>query len=290
MIEYDGDVYRPPSEAYSLIIQATVGCSHNGCAFCSMYNTKRFRVRPTDEVEAEFAWARERFRRIDRIFLADGDALICPTGSLLKILGYIGKNIPECTRVSCYASPASLLRKTPEELSLLRAGGLALVYLGLESGNDEVLSMMNKGSAAAEIIEAGNKAKAAGMSLSVTAISGLGGAALTHAHAADTAKALSAMKPDYIGLLTLMVERGTPLCGWVESGRFRMLDPRQTLEETYELIAATDSEGSVFRMNHASNYLQLRGTLNYDRGRLLARIMSGLDGGSRLKDESMRAL
>lgn len=288
-MRYKGKVYRPPSEAYSLIVQVTYGCSHNGCAFCDMYDDKHFAMRPMEEIREDFELARQVYRRVERVFLADGDALMRRTDELLQILGLAYGLFPECERVTCYASPTSLHIKSEENLRLLREHGLTMVYMGLESGCDEVLEKMNKGHDAASIVAAGQKARRCGMELSVTAISGLGSRELMTQHAIGTARALSAMKPEYIGLLTLMVERGTPLERWVREGSFTVLGPMEVLQETELFLQHIDSEGSVFRMNHASNYLTLKGTLNRDREALLAKVQQGLQGCG-LRSESMRAL
>lgn len=289
-MRYFGSVYRPPSEARSLIVQVTYGCSHNTCAFCSMYKAKKFILRPMEEILEDFRLARQAYSKVGRIFLADGDALIRPAADLEKILENIAELFPECQRVTCYASPSSIHKRTPEELKGLRERNLTMVYMGLESGCDEVLKRMRKGHTAADIVAAGQKINAAGIDLSVTAISGLGGVELWREHAMDTAAALSAMKPAYIGLLTLMVEPGTPLFDWVQKGEFHLLDSRQVLEETALLVAQLDCEGAVFRMNHASNYLTLKGTLNEDKQALLQRIHSAMSGRTDLRPEYFRAL
>lgn len=286
-MRYFGRVFRPPSEAYSLIIQATIGCSHNKCAFCEMYKEKHFRIRPTADVLEDLDMARAAYGRVERIFLADGDAMMIPQPRLLEILAHIKKVFPECKRVGIYASPTSLKIKTAEELAQLKDAGIGIAYLGLESGCEEVLARMNKGATAAEIVEAGLKVKAAGIALSVTAISGLGGKENWQAHAIDTAKALSAMKPEYIGLLTLMVNPGTPLHNWVRKGSFTPLDPREIACETRLMLEHLDSEGSVFRSNHASNYVALAGNLNADREALLAKLDRALEG-DRFRSEMAR--
>ena len=288
-MRYMGKVYRPPSEAYSLIVQVTYGCSHNRCAFCDMYDDKRFTMRPMEEIREDFEMARQRYRRVERIFLADGDALMRKTDDLVQILGLVGGLFPECERVTCYASPGSLQVKREDDLRLLREMGLRMVYMGLESGCDAVLERMQKGHTAAAIVAAGQKARRCGLALSVTAISGLGSVALWREHAVGTAQALSAMKPEYIGLLTLMVEPGTPLEHWVRAGEFTLLTPAEVLKETELLLQTVDSEGSVFRMNHASNYLTLKGTLNRDRQAMLDKVQAGLNGAG-LKPEFMRVL
>ncbi len=289
-MRYYGSVYRPPSEAYSLIVQVTYGCSHNTCAFCSMYKDKRFALRPLDEVLEDFQMAREAYPRVEKVFLADGDALVRRAEELCRILDTVRELFPECRQVTCYASPASLRIRTPEELRTLREKGLSMVYMGLESGSDAVLERMRKGHPAEEIVEMGRKARKSGIKLSVTAITGLGGPELLEEHARDTAKALNAMNPEYIGMLTLMVEPGTPLYDWVRQGTFRLLDQSQVLRETRLLVEGLDSPGSVFRMNHASNYLMLRGTLNQDRDAMLREIARAEGDLSRLRPESWRGL
>lgn len=288
-VRYKGKVYRPPSEAYSLIIQVTYGCSHNRCAFCDMYDDKHFAMRPMEEIREDFEQARRVYRRVERVFLADGDALMRKTDDLVQILGLIYGLFPECQRVTCYASPTSLQIKSEEELRLLREKGLKMVYMGLESGCDAVLERMDKGHTAAQIIAAGQKARRSGLQLSVTAISGLGSRELWREHAVETAQAFNAMNPEYIGLLTLMVEPGTPLEKWVREGSFYVLKPVEVMQEMELFLQHIDSPGSVFRMNHASNYLTLKGTLNQDRERLLQQVRQGLAGRG-LKDEFLRGL
>ncbi len=289
-MRYKGKVYRPPSEAYSLIVQVTYGCSHNRCAFCDMYDDKHFSLRPMAEIREDLELARRVYRRVDRIFLADGDALIRPTGDLAEILGLAYGLFPECERVTCYASPASLQVKSEDDLRLLRGRGLKMVYMGLESGCDAVLTRMRKGHDAAAIVAAGQKARRCGLALSVTAISGLGSVELWREHAVDTARAVSEMKPDYLGLLTLMVEHGTPLETWVKDGSFTLLTAPEVLKETELFLRHVDSEGTVFRANHASNYLTLKGTLNGDRDALLSQLAAALEGQRDLKPEFLRAL
>ena len=289
-MRYKGKVYRPPSEAYSLIVQVTYGCSHNRCAFCDMYDDKHFSLRPMAEIREDLELARRVYRRVDRIFLADGDALIRPTGDLVEILGLAYGLFPECRRVACYASPASLQVKSEDDLRLLHERGLKMVYMGLESGCDAVLTRMRKGHDAAAIVAAGQKARRCGLALSVTAISGLGSVELWREHAVDTARAVSEMKPDYLGLLTLMVESGTPLETWVKDGSFTLLTAPEVLKETELFLRHVDSEGTVFRANHASNYLTLKGTLNGDRDALLSQLAAALEGQRDLKPEFLRAL
>ncbi len=289
-MRYKGSVYRPPSEAYSLIVQVTYGCSHNTCAFCSMYKEKHFAIRPLEEVLEDFRIARGVYRRVDRVFLADGDALVRKANELYTILDTIRELFPECERVTSYASPASIRIRTEEELRTLRDKGLTMVYMGLESGCDDVLKRMRKGHMSAEIVEMGRKVRRCGMALSVTAITGLGGPELLERHAIETAEAFNAMNPEYIGMLTLMVEPETPLYDWVRDGSFQLLTQPQVLEETRLLMEHLDSPGSVFRMNHASNYLVLKGTLNRDKEAMLRTIDAAEHDLSRLRPEEWRGL
>ena len=289
-MRYEGAVYRPPSEAYSLIVQVTYGCSHNTCAFCGMFKAKRFRMRPMEEILEDFRMARAYYSRVRRIFLADGDALIRKAEELALILDTIAELFPECERVAAYASPMALKVRTDAELQMLRSKNLTLLYMGLESGSDKVLELMNKGFSAAEIVEMGQKARRNGFELSISAISGLGGPELLEEHGVGTAKAINAMNPEYAALLTLVVEDDAPLKQWVEEGSFKLLTPAQVLEETLLTVEAFDSPGTVFRMNHASNYLTLRGTLNEDKPAMIARIREGMNHLSALKPEAWRAL
>ena len=289
-MRYFGDVYRPPSEARSLIVQVTYGCSHNTCAFCSMYKAKQFALRPLEEVLEDFQMARSVYRHVRRVFLADGDALVRKAEDLYMILDTIRELFPECERVTCYASPTSIRIRTEEELRTLREKGLAMVYMGLESGCDEVLKRMCKGHTAADIVEMGQKVRRCGIALSVTAITGLGGPELLERHAIETAEAFNAMNPEYIGVLTLMVEPEAPLYDWVRTGKFQLLTQAEVLRETRLMVEHLDSPGSVFRMNHASNYLSLRGTLNQDKEAMLRTIEAAEQGRTRLRPEELRGL
>lgn len=283
-MRYSGSVYRPPSEARSLIVQCTLGCSHNKCAFCTMYKDKKFSIRPVNEVLEDLAEARSYSHLIERIFLADGDALILPMDYLLEVLDFIRKYFPECKRVAAYASTKAIMRKTDEELRILRERGLAIVYIGLETGNEELLEKYCKGVTAEQIVEHALRCKEAGMAISVTAINGMAGVnGDWQTHAIDTAKAVSRMKPDYIAFLTLRVYSGTPLHDWIESGEFKLMEPLELVRETKLFLEHIDSEGSVFRSNHASNYLPLGGTLNRDREALIATIDRALEGKIRFR-------
>ena len=273
-MRYEGTVYRPPSEAGSLIIQLTIGCARNTCTFCNMYKDKKFRVRPLEEVTEDLEMARKYYNRIKirRIFLADGDALIVKTKDLLYILDKCHEYFPEVERISVYGAPKDILGKTPEELRILKEAGLDMVYMGLESGSDDVLKAVKKGVTSDEMIEAGQKVRAAGMILSMTIISGLGGKKLWKEHALGSARVITAIKPEYVGFLTLMVEPGTEMYDDLAEGRIELLDPHEVLDETELFIHEVDAEGTMFRSNHASNYIALGGTLNRDKEKILGQI------------------
>ena len=282
-MHYSGAVYRPPSEAHSLIVQCTLGCSHNRCAFCIMYKAKSFSINPLEQVLGDLAEARAYYPRIERVFLADGDALILPMDYLLTVLDYIRDHFPECGRVSAYASTKALMRKTDDELKALREHGLQMIYVGLESGDEALLKKYDKGVTAEEIVEHSLRAKAAGITLSITAINGMGGKEQSEEHALATAAALSRVKADYVAMLTLRVYSGTPLHDWIERGELTMLGPQELALENRLILQHIDSDGSVFRSNHASNYLPLKGTLNRDRDALIERIDQALAGEVRFR-------
>ena len=290
-MRYEGTVYRPPSEAGSLIIQLTIGCARNTCTFCAMYKDKNFRIRPLEEVVEDLYMAREYYSRIKvkRVFLADGDALIVKTKDLIYILEKVKEIFPECERISMYGAPKDILGKTPEELKTLKEAGLDMIYMGIESGDDEVLTFVKKGATQAEMIEAGKKIKDAGMILSVTLISGLGGRRFLKEHAVNSAKVISAIKPEYVGFLTLLVEEGTPMYDQLKNGEIELLKPQEVLEEMKLFISNVDSEGTVFRANHASNYIPLGGTFNRDKEALLAQIAEA-EKRNMFKSDYFRAL
>jgi radical SAM superfamily enzyme YgiQ (UPF0313 family) len=292
-MRYLGQVIRPPSEADSLILQVMYGCSHGECAFCGSYLGKPFRIRPFAEVRDDVLRLPADVRdAIGKVFLCDGDALSIPSRRMVEVLDLLAAELPHLSRVSAYANAHSLLRIPEEELREIRAHGLELLYVGLESGDEATLAHTGKGVTAAEQIEAFRKAKRAGFRLSVTAILGLAGVLRSFAHARGTGEALSAIDPDYIGILTLMLEPGTQLYDEARRGDFVVPGPPQLLLELREMIDATDVTYAVFRTNHASNYLSLRGTLPEDKAgllRLLDDVLAAPDR-ARLKPEHLRGL
>lgn len=268
MIQYEGTLYRPPSEADSLILQATIGCSYNRCTFCAMYREKRFRVRKQDELAAEIEWARTQLD-VRKVFLADGDALIAKTSFLLELLAKIRAAFPDLQRVSCYASPQSLQVRSVEEMKALREAGLSLYYLGIESGDDAVLARLEKGVDAAEMVRVATKAHEAGVKLSTMILLGAGGRARSLEHARNSAAVVNAIQPRFVSTLVMTPVEGTPLFEQAERGEVDELDPLELARELRELLAHLELDGSVFRSNHASNYLALAGTLPKDKAKLV---------------------
>ena len=287
---YEGDVYRPPSEADSLIIQLTIGCARNTCTFCTMYKSKKFRVRPIDDVIADLYDVKQNYRwPFDRVFLADGDALIVNTPDLVTVLDKIYEVFPHVRRVTTYGAAKDVLQKSHEELCKLRRHGLEMVYIGAETGSDKVLADIKKHVTAAETIEACLKLKAAGIKVSMTLITGIGGRPDTVEHAIESAKLVTATKPEYLGLLTLHLEAGTPLANDYLAGKFQTLTQIEYLREQKLFLENVDSEGTVLRSNHASNYVALAGTLNRDREKMIAQLDWALKNG-RVKPERYRRL
>ena len=284
-MRYVGDIYRPPSEAYSLLVQVTIGCSHNKCTFCNMYKQKQFKVRPMEEVLEDLAWARQHYQRVQRIFLCDGDALCLANHKLITILDYIKQNFPECERVTTYG------RKTDEELRELKEHGLAMVYIGAESGSQKVLDMVKKGETREELIEGTKKLEAAGIQTSVTFISGLAGTELWEEHAIETGKMITEMNASYVSLLTLMLQSPAPMLDDWAAGRFNKLSAEEVLAETCLMLQhANPTKSCVFRSNHASNYVSLRGNLPEDKEHMLGLLKRCMEDRGLLKDERFRML
>lgn len=274
---YEGNIFRPPSEAYSFILQVTVGCSHNSCTFCSSFKAKKYRMKDLEEIQSDITWAKQTYGQVGRVFLADGDALSADTDFLLEILAMLRVAFPNLERVGAYAGPWSLQDKTLEELQALRQAGLTILYLGLESGNPEVLgSIVKKTATPEDMVEAANKARSAGFILSVTIILGIGGVRLTQEHARDTAKVLNSMQPQYVGALTLLLDDDAPLKRKVKSGEFQLLTQVQILEELAVLVGNLELNDCVFRSNHASNYLVLKGTFPQDKQSMLSQTVLAL--------------
>ena len=291
-MRYHGTVIRPPSEAESYLLQITYGCSHNRCTFCGTYGDKPFQVRPIDEVLEDVAVASRRMPDVRRVFLCDGNALVLDMDRLTVVLDALNSAFPLLRRISIYANARDLLAKSESDLAVLREKGLELVYLGLESGSDEVLRRVDKGSTAAEMVSGVVRAKEAGMRVSVIALLGLGGTELSDQHADRTAKVVNAMDPQYLSMLTLMLVPGTPLHRQWQAGEFELPEPEALLGELRRVIAGTDGlSRCVFRTNHASNYVPLAGTLSRDKERLLGVLDNALGRGrDAFRPESWRAL
>lgn len=289
-MKYLSPVYRPPSEANSLILQITYGCSHNQCTFCAMYKNKAFRLRPIEDIIADITSVKASGYNPKRIFLADGDALIMPYSTLSQILSCLKESFQSCERISAYASPRSIALKTPEELASLKSQGLDLLYIGIESGADVVLASVQKGFSSDELLNTLLKAKAAGFSLSTMLISGLGGQRNWRVHALESARIVSAIEPEYISLLTLMLEPGTELYNAEKEGLFKLLSPTEVIEETLLLLKNLKVSKGVFRSNHASNYLNLAGNLPKDLNKLIDHLETFLQNGGYIKPDYLRGL
>jgi radical SAM superfamily enzyme YgiQ (UPF0313 family) len=272
MIRYQGRLYRPPSEADSLILQATIGCSYNRCTFCAMYRDKRFRVRPLEELCEEIAWAAREVGPVRKVFLADGDALVAKASFLLRLLEELRAAFPDLRRVSVYASPQSLQVRTVEEMVALREAGLTLYYLGIESGHDSVLTALEKGVDAAEMIRVAAKATEAGVKLSTMLLLGAGGRALSLEHARESARVANAIQPRFLSTLVMTPVDGTPLYDAQERGEVDHMQPVELARELQELVSHLELNSTVFRSNHASNVLHLAGQLPRDKASFLAHL------------------
>lgn len=291
-MRYFGTVIRPPSEAESYILQVTYGCSHNKCSFCPTYLDKPFRVRPVNEVMKDIEKAHILIPETRRVFFADGNAMVLNNRTLMPILNALNSAFPKLQRIGVYANADDILRKTEKELKELCEKKLSIIYIGLESGNDEVLKRVKKGVTSEQIIEAVIKAQNAGFKVSVIGLLGLGGIDLSEEHAVATGKAVTAMNPLYFSLLTLMIVRGTGLYKQQKTGKFILPKPIDMLKETRVVIENINlKSGCIFRTNHASNYLPLEGRFPKDKEKLLKTIDYALErGNSVLRPEHLRDL
>ena len=290
-MKYEGMIYRPPSEANSLILQVTVGCSYNGCTFCHSFRDRTFRIKSFDEIKEDIDQA-SSFGPIPRVFLADGDALIIPQPDLIRILKYLKLKISGLERVGIYANAVDVLKKDMDELKELKALGLGIIYLGLESGNPEVLKRVKKNATVEQMIRAAKRVKEAAIQLSVTVLLGVGGVELSHDHAADTGKVLSEMDPEFVGALSLIVVPGTPIDEELRSGRLVLPNPFELIRELGIMIANCRFTECFFASNHASNYLPLRIRMPREKERALQLIREVLErkDPDLLRPEYMRAL
>jgi radical SAM superfamily enzyme YgiQ (UPF0313 family) len=264
-MKYEGIIIRPPSEAESLILQITVGCSHNRCTFCPTYKAKRFRIKTFEEIKDAIDEAAQCGGAIERVFLADGDALIVPQPRLLEIMAYLKEKLPRLRRVGIYANAKGILKKTADELRELKEAGLGIIYLGVESGDQVVLERVKKGTTYEKLLQAGRMVKEAGIKLSVTVLLGIGGRERSREHAVATGRILTEMDPNYVGALSVMIVPGTSLYEEQAQGRFVLPGPFEMIEELRTMIAQTDMHG-LFFSNHASNYLALKVRMPKDKG------------------------
>jgi len=289
-MHYEGMCIRPPSEAYSILLQVTLGCSHNKCSFCGTYKDKRFTIKDDKIILSDILFASKYMKRQDKVFLMDGDALIIPQKRLMWIIESINEHLPWVKRIGAYANAKSIKMKTHEELVELRSNKLGILYYGVETGDDELRKKINKGSDAKTCIEMGRKVKEAGIKLSVTVLLGLAGKEKSLQHAKATGELLSAMDPDFVGALTVMLIPGTPLYKEFTDGKFQLPDQRGLLAELREMIRHTNLSRGLFYSNHASNYLPVKARLPKGKQDALDLIDRALQGEVGLRPEWMRAL
>jgi len=289
-VDYQGDIIRPPSEAFSIILQVTTGCSHNRCTFCGAYRDKAFQIKPAERIEQDLEFAATWCGRQTTLFLADGDALTLPDVLLRALLKRIREKLPWIRRVSSYASCQNIEAKTDEQLAAYRQLGLSRLYLGLESGHDPTLKAIAKGVDSESMILAGQRMRAAGIFVSVTCLLGIAGATMSLEHAAATAMVLNRMQPHQIAVLTLMLLPNTPLYRQMLAGRFTLPNQAQLFQELRCLLAGLGPHRTQFHANHASNYFSLDGRLPKDQEGMLATIDQALAGTLPLKPEPYRTL
>ena len=289
-MHYEGTCIRPPSEAFNILLQVTLGCSHNKCTFCGTYKDKRFRIKDDKIILSDILFASRYMKRQDRVFLMDGDALIIPQKRLTWILDRIKEHLPWVRRVGAYANAKSIKMKSLEELVALKQRGLGILYLGVESGDEETLKKVCKGTSGQHLIKMGRKVREAGIKLSVTVLLGIAGRERSIEHARATGELLSAMDPNYVGALTVMLIPGTPLYEEYRKGEFQLLDEREVLMELREMIARTNLSRGLFFSNHASNYLPIKARLPKGKQEALDIIDAALRGDIGLRPEWMRGL
>jgi radical SAM superfamily enzyme YgiQ (UPF0313 family) len=271
-VRYEGQIYRPPSEWQSYLLQVTIGCSHNACTFCGMFKDKTYRQRPMEEILEDIDLARKTYPHVEQVFLCDGDAISLPTEDLLRILHKLKETFPELREVATYAGPRSTLAKSPSELRALYEAGLCKAYLGVESGSDAVLKRTCKGVTAAQMAQAGKLLVQAGMELYAIILLGLAGKEDSLDHARQSAALLNEIRPAHVPAMTYMPVPGTPMYRDIEQGKFQVLTPQEILLETAELVQHIDVPGLHFTSSHASNYVPIEGTLPQDREAILAQL------------------
>jgi radical SAM superfamily enzyme YgiQ (UPF0313 family) len=292
MINYDEPLFRPPSEDYSLIIQVSLGCAWNKCAFCEMYSDKQFRVRPEEDIFAEIDSLASHSDQIRKVFLADGNAMVLSFDKLSRLLDKLNATFPKVNRVSAYALPRDIESKTSEELQILASKGLKLLYVGIESGDDELLERINKGEDYKSTSLALQKTRKAGIKLSVMILNGLGGQHYSQQHAINSAKLVNEIQPEFLSTLVLSYPYGEDHFKKKFNGEFLPLNTIELIAEMKVFVETLELENTVFRSDHASNYLILKGNLNRDKEELLSRINGVLDdpANAKLRPEWMRGL
>lgn len=289
-MHYEGNIIRPPSEANSILLQVTVGCSHNKCTFCGAYRGELFKIKKDPVIFEDIEFAAKYCKRQTRLFICDGDALIIPQKRLVPILERVNKRLPWVERIGLYANTKSINMKSAQELKELRELGVKIAYMGLETGDDVTLKRINKGADSSRMVQMGKKIRSAGIQLSITVLLGLAGRERSNIHATETGRVLSAIDPEYVGALSLMLIPGTPMHNDYQNGNFDLITPDEMLTELGTMISATHLTAGLFHANHASNYLPIRANLPRDKERTLALIARALDGKVSLKPEYMRAL
>lgn len=289
-MHYEGNVFRPPSEANSILLQVTTGCSHNKCTFCGMYKKQKFSIKDDETVRRDILFAARHCKHQHRLFLCDGDTLSISQQRLVKILELIREHLPWVNRVGTYANTKSIYHKSDEQLRELKNLGLKIAYLGLESGDDETLRAIRKGADSRKMVAMGRKIRSAGIALSVTVLLGVGGRERSLIHARETGRVLSAIDPEYVGALSLMLVPGTPLHEEYEKGDFTLLKPKEMLSEIAAMIEHTTLSDGYFHANHASNYLPIKARFPQEKEATLALIAKALRGEISLKPETLRAL
>jgi radical SAM superfamily enzyme YgiQ (UPF0313 family) len=289
-MHYEGTIIRPPSEAFSIILQVAVGCSHNKCTFCGTYKGKRFKIKPESIVMKDIDFAAHYCTHQRRVFLTDGDPLILPHEKLLSLLRTIRSRLPWVTRIGLYANAKSVRMKKLDELKVLRENGLGIVYMGVESGDDTTLKKIRKGASAEGIVAAGKKVRESGIKLSTTVLLGVAGRERSQIHAEKTGKVLSAMDPDHVGALSLILLPNTQLYADCREGKFDLITSKEMLEELKTMFEYTRLSRGLFFANHASNYLPIKARLPRDKDATIELIKKAICGKIPLVPEKLRAL